>query len=223
MNELITLVGNATPCLVMEKRTICSMLRTFTELFGQQYVYYAVKANADPSVLALLADHGAGFEISSTAELNCLTPLNIPGTRMISATSIKTGEFIKAAANAGLDYFVVDSQAELDKVATYAPGSKVAVRLTVSNEGSAWPLERKFGLGVQESVEILEGARTLGLVAWGLSFHVGSQCTRARTWEDAIARAHQCWQAAEERGIVLRSLNVGGIPHRIHRSSSFDP
>lgn len=210
MNELIALVGNATPCLIMDKGMMCRMLRTFTELFGQRYVHYAVKANSELSVLAFLADHGAGFEISSLAELNSLTPLNIPGTRMISATSIKTGEFIEAAANAGIDYFVVDSQAELEKVASYAPGSKVAVRLTVSNEGSAWPLERKFGLGVQESVEILEGARSLGLVAWGLSFHVGSQCIRVRTWEDAIAKARQCWQAAEERGIVLRSLNVGG-------------
>lgn len=210
MNELIALVGEATPCLVMKKEKMSGMLTTFTELFGRQYVYYAVKANADPSVLAFLADHGAGFEISSVAELNSLTALSVGGSRVISATSIKTGEFIEAAANIGVDYYVVDSNAEVEKVAAYAPGSKVAVRLAVSNEGSAWPLERKFGVDLQASIELIEAAHAAGLVVWGLSFHVGSQCTRVRTWEDAIAKARQCWQAARQRGIVLRSLNLGG-------------
>lgn len=210
INELVALVGKSTPCLVMEREKMSSMLAVFEELFGRQYVNYAVKANADPSVLAFLAEHGAGFEISSTAELNSLTALSIVGTRMISATSIKTGEFIEAAAGIGVNYFVVDSDAEVKKVARYAPGSKVAVRLTVSNEGSAWPLDRKFGVDLRESIVLMEAARAAGLVVWGLSFHVGSQCTRVKTWEDAIAKARQCWQAARQRGITLKSLNIGG-------------
>jgi ornithine decarboxylase len=98
----------------------------------------------------------------------------------------------------------------VESLSRFAPGSKLVVRLTVINTGSEWPLERKFGVNISEAVKLLEKARALGLMPWGLSFHVGSQCTLPETWLDAMDKAQSVWNLAAKKDIHLKSLNLGG-------------
>src|SRR4030042_606783 len=136
--------------------------------------------------------------------------MNVPGNRMISAVPIKTPAFVEAAFQAGIRYFVADSAGEVETIAAFAPGSKLTVRLTVSNEGSEWPLSRKFGVQPDEASQLLEKAQQMKLIPWGLCFHVGSQCTRPETWVDAINTVKVAWELAANKGILLKSLNLGG-------------
>jgi ornithine decarboxylase len=199
-----------TPYLVIEKKKVIDAVQSFQKNFGAKSVYYAIKANPDKSIVALLNELKCNFEVSSSGELKTILNLKIPASRIISASSIKNPNFIKAAHTAGIRYFTADSLSEIEMIALHAPGSKTSIRLNVSNEGSEWPLSRKFGVGLEEGVFLLERAKQAGLIPWGLSFHVGSQCTRLATWIEAIDTARAFWDLAATKNLHLKSLNLGG-------------
>jgi ornithine decarboxylase len=56
----------------------------------------------------------------------------------------------------------------------------------------------------------LELAHKLGLEAYGVSFHVGSQQTQLSAWERALKQAARIFRALGERGITLSMVNLGG-------------
>ena len=209
-NEQIAHLNEKTPYLVIESGKVVYALEAFQRLFGERNVYYAVKANPDKSLIRLLYEHGGNFEVSSSGEFDLMADLDVPSEKMISAGTIKTADFIKSAFESGVRYFTADCASEVESIACLAPGSKLVVRLAVMNTGSEWPLERKFGVNISEAVKLLEKARASGLLPWGLSFHVGSQCTMPGTWLDAIDMARSAWDLAAKKDIHLKSLNLGG-------------
>jgi ornithine decarboxylase len=59
-------------------------------------------------------------------------------------------------------------------------------------------------------VELLLYARDRGLNPVGITFHVGSQCNNVYNWNTAIDKAKSLWDIAEQNGIKLKMLNIGG-------------
>ena len=57
---------------------------------------------------------------------------------------------------------------------------------------------------------MLEHAHKLGLVAHGLSFHVGSQQNNVKAWDKALKSAAAVFKDMAERGITLSMVNLGG-------------
>jgi ornithine decarboxylase len=57
---------------------------------------------------------------------------------------------------------------------------------------------------------VLEHAHRLGLVAYGLSFHVGSQQRNPRMWDGALKASATVFKDLAERGIQLAMINLGG-------------
>ena len=139
-----------------------------------------------------------------------MTKLGVPIERIISSNPVKDPAFIESAYASGIDVFAFDSHAEVEKLSRFAPGSKVYVRLSVPNDGSEWPLSKKFGVEVQEAVALVVQAREKGLQPQGIAFHVGSQCTRAATWATAIEKSKVVYEMAAGKGVELHSLNIGG-------------
>jgi ornithine decarboxylase len=209
-DEHIANLADMTPYLVIQRERVLESLSLFQNIFGIDRIYYAVKANSEPSLIAALHDEKCNFEVSSVGELEIVSNLHVPASNLISAGTIKTTDFVRTAFEAGVDYFVVDSDTEIEKIATYAPGSKLLVRLLVSNQGSEWPLTHKFGVEPEKVTSLLLKAKSVGLVPWGLSFHVGSQCVRLDTWSEAINVVKYVWDLAYGQKISLKSLNVGG-------------
>ncbi|MEP0507535.1 MAG: type III PLP-dependent enzyme, partial [Aurantimonas coralicida] len=99
---------------------------------------------------------------------------------------------------------------EVEKVARAAPGARVFCRVLTDGEGAEWPLSRKFGCVPAMAIDVLVHANALGLVATGVSFHVGSQQTDTGAWDAAIADARFVFEALAEKGIVLTLVNMGG-------------
>ncbi len=183
-------------------------------------VYYAVKANDNLEVLKALAQVGSGFEVASSEELEKVISLGVEPERIISSNPVKPPEFIDYAYSVGVKRFAVDSFTEVEKIAKVAPRARVYVRLAVPNEGSDWPLSRKFGVDTETALSILEFAREKGLIPLGVTFHVGSQCNNLQNWFIAIKRSAQLWEKAKARGIKLLVLNMGGgIPIRYLQES----
>ena len=63
----------ATPCLVMELDVVVRHLAELRTALPEAAVHYAVKANPEPEVVAVLAEAGASFDVASPAEIDlCL-------------------------------------------------------------------------------------------------------------------------------------------------------
>ena len=144
------------------------------------------------------------------ANFRFLASLGVGPERIITSNPVKTFKFLSQAVDYGVRYFAFDSITEVDKLARYAPGCNVYVRLSVPNEGSEWPLSKKFGVEMDEAVELLAYAKEKGLNPVGVTFHVGSQCNNVYNWNTAVDKAWDLWEAAGQRGIKLSLLNIGG-------------
>jgi ornithine decarboxylase len=199
-----------TPILVIDKRIIKQRYQEFCSEFSNARIYFALKSNPHPGIVELLYECGCDFEISSHGELDLLLRLGVPAQRIISGNPVKDPAFIKAAHESGIEVFPFDSLTEADKLANLAPGSKVYIRLSVPNEGSEWPLSKKFGVEVEEAAELLVQAKKKGLEPYGITFHVGSQNTKTPAWETAIKRSKTVQELVDGQGIELQTLNIGG-------------
>lgn len=199
-----------TPVLLLDREKIREKARLIGSRIGNSRVFYAVKANPDPEVVGFIDSLGLGFEIASEGELSILSALGVSPERIISSNPVKSHKFLGLAASYGVRYFSYDSGAEVDKMAGSVPGAKVYVRLSVPNEGSDWPLSRKFGVEPDEALRLLLYAREKGLDPAGITFHVGSQCVNRFNWNSAVYKAKELWEAAGAEGMDLRMMNIGG-------------
>ena len=108
--------------------------------------------------------------------------------------------------------YASDSRADLQNIATHAPGSQVYVRILVEGGHTAdWPLSRKFGCHPDMAYNLVVEAKELGLEPYGISFHVGSQQRDIGQWDEAIAKTKYLFAALEEQeDISLKMINMGG-------------
>jgi len=209
-----------TPSLVIRKELLKKRFEEVKKYFDRFKVYYAVKANDHEGIIETFANLGGGFEVASTEELKKVFKYGVSPDRVISSNPVKPLEFIDFCLNHGVDRFAVDSFAEVEKIASFKRRARVYVRLAVPNVGSDWPLSRKFGVDTDTAVEIMEYANQKGLIPYGITFHVGSQCNNLQNWFVAIKRAKEVWERLYKKGIKLQMLNIGGgLPARYTRES----
>nr|WP_231134173.1 type III PLP-dependent enzyme [Motilibacter deserti] len=190
-----------------EVATACAQLRDGLEGVA---LHYAVKCNPDQQVLDVLHGLGCRFEIASWEELRLLVGLGVDPADVLYSNPVKPAAHVSRCAEAGVWRFAVDSRAELEKVARLAPGASVYVRMRAVGSSGAVASEGKFGVDPADAVELLSSASSIGLRAYGLAFHVGSQTLQPRAWEQAIARAGEVMRELAGRGVRLEMLDVGG-------------
>lgn len=175
-------------------------------------IYYAVKANPHEEVLKLLFELGASFDVASVYELRRLQKLGVPSSRMSCGNTIKKFDHIKEFFAAGIDLFVTDSEGDLRNIAKAAPGARIMVRLLAEGAQTAdWPLSRKFGCSPDLASDLLILARKLGLVPYGISFHVGSQQRDITAWDSALSKVNYLFNwLRENEEMELACINMGG-------------
>jgi ornithine decarboxylase len=199
-----------TPFLLIDKDKV----REKTTMIGRNIknakVFYAVKANPDIEILRFLNGLNMGFEIASEGELEILSSIGVEPSRIISSNPVKSLKFLKIAASYQVNHFSFDSKEEVDKIAKFIPDCNVYIRLSVPNEGSEWPLSKKFGVEIDDAVSLLSYAQDRGLNPVGITFHVGSQCTNIYNWNIALDKAKTLWDMSRKKGMKLRLLNIGG-------------
>jgi ornithine decarboxylase len=204
------------PCLVVDLEVIRENYLAFAKSLPDTRVFYAVKANPAPEILKLLADLGSSFDTASTGEIDMVLAAGATADRISFGNTIKKERDIARAYEQGVRLFAADSEAEVEKIARVAPGSKVFCRILCDGTGAEWPLSRKFGCVPEMAPRVLEHAHRLGLVAHGISFHVGSQQNDVKAWDKALASAAAIFRDMSERGITLAMVNLGGgFPARL--------
>jgi ornithine decarboxylase len=208
-----------TPFMLCDLDIIRSNYHRIVNSVSGAEVCYAMKANDSLEVLQALIQEGSSFDIASKGELDTLLSLGVAPEKIIAFNPIKNEEFLKALVKARVDVLAYDSKTEVDKIAEFAPSSKLLLRLEVDNIGSEWPLTKKFGVSIEYGKKLLRYAKEKGLDVVGLTFHVGSQCLNAENWKSALVACEQVWKDAKEIGYDFSLISLGGgmpIEHLKH-------
>ena len=192
-------------------------------------IHYAVKANGNLAVLALLRSLGAGVDIVSGGELARALAAGFAGADVVFSGVGKTREEMRAALAAGVGAIHVESEAELAVLAEVAreAGAVAPIGLRVNPE-VAVPTHpytatgtrgTKFGVAHDEIEALAQrAAATPGLVLRSLAMHVGSQIATSRPFTSGLECLADLAARVRAAGIeTLTALDLGGgfgVPYR---------
>ncbi|WP_241010774.1 spermine/spermidine synthase domain-containing protein [Mycobacterium camsae] len=195
-----------TPYLRIDLDRVRANFRALRAALPDTDIRYAVKANPALPVLRLLADEGSGFDVASVGETDACISVAIGGDRLAFGNTIKKPAAVAAAYARGVRLFAFDTPHDLAVLAEHAPGSRVECRVAPAFPASVTPFGDKFGCAPDQAAELLDRARSAGLVAAGVSFHVGSQQLDAAAWEIGIRCAASIFDVVGG----LTTINAGG-------------
>jgi diaminopimelate decarboxylase len=184
-------------------------------------ICYAVKANGNRAVLALLAAEGVGADIVSGGELARALRAGIPPGDVVFSGVGKTAAEIDAALAAGIARFNVESAAELDLLQARARAAGTIARCSARINPdvdalthakiSTGKAENKFGVSMAEARGWFDAqARWPDLRLDGLHMHIGSQLLDLAPVREALRRMAGFWRALEADGHAIACIDVGG-------------
>jgi ornithine decarboxylase len=154
IREFIRAVRPEGPCLVVDLDAVRDNYRAFARAMPDTRVFYAVKANPAPEILAALAELGSSFDCASPAEIEMVLAAGATPDRISYGNTIKKERDIARAFALGVRLFAVDCEEEVGKVARVARGAKVFCRILCDGAGAEWPLSRKFGCSPEMAIGI---------------------------------------------------------------------
>ncbi|MES2472409.1 MAG: diaminopimelate decarboxylase [Pseudomonadota bacterium] len=200
-------------------------------------IAFSVKANGNLAVLKTLARLGAGADVVSGGELAKALAAGIPGSKIVFSGVGKTREEMRAALDASIHQFNVESEPELlalNEVAL-AAGTRAPITLRVNPDVDAkthakittGTSETKFGIPFAHAREVYAHASTLkGIEIVGVDVHIGSQLTDLEPFETAFTRVGELITQLRADGHAITRLDLGGglgVPYQNDNSPPPDP
>jgi diaminopimelate decarboxylase len=212
-----------TPLYVYSSHTLVDHYNKLKNAFSgvDTLICYSVKANSNLSILKMLVNQGAGFDIVSGGELFRALKAGCPPRKIVYASVGKTDKEIEDAIRIGILFFNVESLPELENINRIAKRlnrvARVAIRLNPDVEArthrfiTTGKITNKFGIDLNSARRILLLRRNFSNVyISGLHIHIGSQITDSAPFVSAIKKVSGFIAGLSARGIGLEYLNIGG-------------
>ncbi len=190
---------------------------------------YAVKANSNRSILKLLAEAGAGFDIVSGGELyRVLAAGGDPGHCTFAGVG-KSREEIEYALEKRVYCFNVESEAELDYIDKIAGAKNLRAPIALRANPDVDPHthdyistgshENKFGIALDRIAAVYErAAEKSNIDVVGAQMHIGSQITEAAPFADAIKKVVPIVRDLKSK-YGIKFFSVGGGLGIVYESS----
>ena len=183
--------------------------------------HYAIKANANPRILKLIASYGFGADCVSGGEVKAAIEAGFPADKVVFAGVGKADWEINLALDADIFCFNVESLAELYIIneLAIAKGKTARVEFRVNPNVDAHThakittglSENKFGINMSQISSVIKQAKTLSNIeVVGLHFHIGSQITDMSAFKDLCIKANELQDELEKEGITFPNMNFGG-------------
>jgi diaminopimelate decarboxylase len=213
-----------TPLYVYSETAIEQRFKTLDRAFRQipHTLCYAVKANANLSILRMLAKLGCGFDIVSGGELERVSRAQKKAVKKIVFSGVgKTADEIKLALRSGILLFNIESEGELELLARCAKElrkpAKIAFRVNPDVFAETHPYistgqrEHKFGVPITSARELYRcAAGSKFLRVAGVSLHIGSQITDVTPFRAAVDRVVDLIAQLRRDGHDIEYLDAGG-------------
>lgn len=199
------------PFYVVDLSKIVAQLAKWKELLPSVKPYYAVKCNPNPVIIKLLSTFdNVGFDCASRHEISSVLAEGVDPKNIIFANPCKSYSQIQYARSEDIDTLVFDDETELFKIKLYHPCAKLLLRIVTDDSKSECKFSCKFGLRMENVRDVLTKAKGLDLNVIGVSFHVGSNCHDANTYDKSLKDASDIFSIAEEVGYVMDCVDIGG-------------
>lgn len=212
-----------TPAYVYSRAAFTEHYLAYQHALGDHpgMICYAVKANSNIAVLAVLAKLGAGFDIVSLGELERVLRAGGDPSRIVFSGVAKTEAEMRRALEVGVYCFNVESSAELHRLNSVAEsmGVKAPISLRVNPDVDAQThpyistglKENKFGIDIEEAINVYQQAAGLAnLSIKGVDCHIGSQLTTIDPFLDALDRVLRLIDRLADWNITIEHLDLGG-------------
>jgi len=184
-------------------------------------VCYAVKANSNLAVLAVLASEGAGFDIVSGGELFRVLRAGGKAENVVFSGVGKTADEIRYAILEGVHSFNCESYAEIEVLNRVAgeTGKQASVALRVNPDVnpvtheyiSTGLKENKFGIDMSVIENAYEhAAKQPNLKVTGVSCHIGSQMLDSAPMVEAVERLLALALRLKAKGLPIDHIDLGG-------------
>ncbi|WP_129339689.1 diaminopimelate decarboxylase [Cellulomonas endophytica] len=229
---------HGTPAYVLDEADLRARARAYRTAFADAFarvgttcdVYYAGKALLTVAVARWVREEGLRVDTATGGELAVALRAGVPGAEIGLHGNNKSDEELRAAAAAGVGRVVVDSLAEVARVAAAADaaGTRVPVMVRVTTGVHAGGHEyistahedQKFGLSLAPApdggdspamVALLAVLERPGLELVGIHSHIGSQILDPAGFV-AAARAVLGLRAAlaGRTGTLVDEVDLGG-------------
>jgi diaminopimelate decarboxylase len=212
-----------TPCYVYSRAALTSAWRDFDAAFSghDHLLCYAVKANPNIGVLNVFARLGSGFDIVSGGELARVLAAGGDPRKVVFSGVGKTAAEMRAALQAGILCFNVESAPELELLNRIAGDlgviAPVSLRVNPDVDAKTHPYiatglkENKFGVAYDDALSVYRRARELPqLRIEGVDCHIGSQLTEVTPFVAALERVLALVDALARDGIAVHHIDLGG-------------
>ncbi len=176
-------------------------------------VLYAMKANYNAAILALLRDLGAWLDTVSPAEVILAQRLGYTADRMLYTANNMTNDEVTHVHETGI-LLNIGSLSRLDRYGRQFPGSRVCLRFNPDVVAGAHAKIRtggdltKFGILMDDADQVVDIARRHRLRIVGLHEHTGSGIAETQAFYDSIDNLLAL--ASPERFPDLEFIDFGG-------------
>jgi len=241
--EAVNLAGLAdtvgTPFYCYATATLQRHYRVFAEAFADvpALICYSLKANSNQAVIATLAKLGAGADVVSAGELKRARAAGVPADKIMFSGIGKTAAELALAVDEGVLCVNVESEPELDLLASIAAGKGRIVPISVRvnpdvdakthHKIATGKAENKFGIPISRAREVYAHAAKLkGVRVAGVDMHIGSQITELTPFDDAFALLSEFVRTLRVDGHAIEHVDLGGglgIPYREDNEPPPDP
>lgn len=212
-----------TPVYIYSKATLERHWHAFDQALGEHphLICFAVKSNPNIAILNIMAKLGSGFDIVSQGELERVLAAGGEPNKVVFSGVAKSHQEIARALEVGIRCFNVESAAELERINQVAAEmgkiAPISLRVNPDVDAHTHPYistglkENKFGISVEQAIEVYRQARQLSHIKIvGMDCHIGSQLTELQPFLDATDRLIVLMEQLKQDGIELHHLDLGG-------------
>ena len=212
-----------TPCYIYSYEYLKDSFNAYNEAFSSTdtLICYSVKANSNLAILKAFSDLGSGYDIVSGGELLRVQRAGGDPGKVVFSGVGKTREEMKAAIEAGILFFNVESEEELHVLNSVGieMGKKapVALRVNPDIDPKTHPYistgfkKSKFGIEIGRAFEVYKEAQQMeGIDVIAIDAHIGSQIFDLTPFVDSVKKLIKLADDLVAEGINIQYLDIGG-------------
>jgi len=212
-----------TPTYIYSKATFLDHLQKVQKAYSalETTVCYSVKACGNINILKFMAQAKAGFDIVSGGELYRAQQAGAEPAKIVYAGVGKTDTEIIEALQAGIGYFNIESEAELENLIRLSTKQqktpKAALRVnpdvdpkthTYTTTGTK---ETKFGVDIERARKVFaDYGKNKAVSLCAIHVHLGSAGKTVGPYVEAIEKTLVLIGQLRADGFTIEALDIGG-------------
>lgn len=221
IKDVIKEVG--TPAYIYSKMAFVNCFREIKGAFGNvdPLICFSVKSNSNLSILKLLADEGAGFDVVSGGELFRALKIGADPKKIVFAGVGKSSEEIKYALENDILIFNAESWSEIRNINRIAnevnKTAQIAIRINPDVDAkthaktTTGKKENKFGIDLVTARRIIkEASNYTNVCISGIHVHLGSPIHNTEPYEKGLTKVNEFIPECRKNGVDIKYLNIGG-------------